>query len=384
VILARIGYSLELIGATPPAALGGPVSYTFRARGGLAPYVLTVVSEDLPADWTYVDNGDGTLTLQSASPQDAGDFSITIRVTDANRVSVDTPFSLTVIALPVSISFTSLPDGEQGTAYSGQATAQYGVAPYTYSKVAGPSWLSVNASTGAITGTPDATGTGVTVTVSVTDANGGTASVSDTIDVAAAVQGWNPSDKHADITLSGTNNVIATRATSGSGNWRGVRGVTQRGSTTTKRYFEIGINVYADNNIIAGVATLASVLTGLGAGLYGVNNWSGTTRWVNNGGGFGSMSLTAHPWATVGERIMIAVDFRAGGVDIWAGLENEWDTGDPAAGTSPLATLAAGTILCPGAWLYSDGASVPAVQYYGAPGTNLWTPPTGFTLWEAT
>jgi hypothetical protein len=195
--------------------------------------------------------------------------------------------------------------------------------------------------------------------------------------------GWNPADVHSDITLSGTNNVRATRTTSGAGNWRGVRGATQRGASTTKRYFEVPIVAYADNNIIAGVATTGSILTGLGAGLYGVNNWSSTTRWVNNGGGFGSMTLTAHPWATVGERVMIAVDFRAGGVDIWAGLESEWDTGDPATGSSPLATLAAGTILCPGVWLYSDGASVPAVDYCGATGTNSWSPPSGFSMWEA-
>lgn len=200
---------------------------------------------------------------------------------------------------------------------------------------------------------------------------------------AAAAQGWNPADKHADISVSGAGDVIATRSTASAGNWRGIRGVTQRGATNTKRYFEIPISVYADNNIIAGVATTTSILTGLGTGLYGINNWSTTTRWVNDGGGFGAMSLTAHPWATVGERIMIAVDFRAGGVDIWAGLENEWDTGDPATGSSPIATLAAGTILCPGAWLYSDGATVPAVEYCGATGTNSWAAPAGFLLWEA-
>jgi hypothetical protein len=183
VILARIGYSLEVIGAVPPAAIGSPVSYTFTARGGLSPYQLAVVSEDLPADWAWADDGNGVLTLHSDNPQDAGAYSFTIRVTDANRVPVDTTFSLTVIALPLSISFTSLPDGEKDIAYSGQATAQFGAPPYTYSKVTGPSWLSVNASTGLISGTPDATAWGVTVTVRVEDANSATSDVSDTINV---------------------------------------------------------------------------------------------------------------------------------------------------------------------------------------------------------
>jgi hypothetical protein len=197
---------------------------------------------------------------------------------------------------------------------------------------------------------------------------------------ASVAQGWNPADKHADISISGTGDVVASRSTASAGNWRGIRGVTQLGGTNTKRYFEIGITTYADNNIICGVATTGSILTGLGAGLYGVNNWSTTTRFVNNGGGFGSMTFTAHPW-TASERIMVAYDSSTG--NLWFGLENEWDTGDPATGSSPTVTLAANTVLCPGAWLYSDGASVPAVQYYGAAGSNSWSPPAGFSLWEA-
>jgi hypothetical protein len=197
---------------------------------------------------------------------------------------------------------------------------------------------------------------------------------------ASGTGGWNPSDKHADITLSGTNNVIATRSTSGAGNWRGVRANTQRGSGSVKRYFEIGCSVYADNYIVGGVATTTSVLTGLGAGLYGINNWSNTTRFVNEGGGFGGMTFTGHPWV-VNERIMVAYDPNTG--DLWFGLQNEWDQGDPATGASPTLTLAANTVLCPGAWMYSDGAAVPAVQYYGDVGTNLYTVPSGFEMWEA-
>lgn len=196
-----------------------------------------------------------------------------------------------------------------------------------------------------------------------------------------AAAGWNPADVHSDITLSGTDNVIATRTVAaGAGNWRGVRGATQRGASNTKRYLEIGINTYADNYVVAGVATLASALTGLGAGLYGVNNWSSQTRFVNNGGGFGGMTLTASPWLA-GERVMVAYDSATG--NLWFGLENEWDTGDPGTGASPLVTLTANTVLCPAAWLHSDGASAPVVQYYGATGTNSWSPPSGFSMWEA-
>jgi hypothetical protein len=81
---------------------------------------------------------------------------------------------------------TSLPDATAGVAYTGQATASGGVLPYSYAKTAGPSWMSVNAGTGAITGTPDADGTGITVTVTVTDAALADEPVTDTMDVAWA------------------------------------------------------------------------------------------------------------------------------------------------------------------------------------------------------
>jgi hypothetical protein len=85
---------------------------------------------------------------------------------------------------PLSIVMTSLPDGTAGVAYTGQATASGGVEPYSYAKTAGPSWMTVNASTGAITGTPDASGSAITVTVTVTDAALADEPVTDTMDVA--------------------------------------------------------------------------------------------------------------------------------------------------------------------------------------------------------
>jgi hypothetical protein len=99
---------------------------------------------------------------------------------------------------PLSIVMTSLPDATAGVAYSGQATASGGVLPYSYAKTTGPSWMTVNASTGAITGTPDADGTGITVTVTVTDADLTEEPVTDTMSVtytpfvlfATAEGGW--------------------------------------------------------------------------------------------------------------------------------------------------------------------------------------------------
>src|SRR5690606_40924591 len=62
--------------------------------------------------------------------------------------------------------------GVQTCALPISASASGGVQPYTFTKIAGPSWLSVNPTTGAITGTPsmsDAAPGGVTVAIRVTD-----------------------------------------------------------------------------------------------------------------------------------------------------------------------------------------------------------------------
>ena len=71
---------------------------------------------------------------------------------------------------PLTITTASLPDGTVGTAYSQSLAAAGGTAPYTWSITAGtlPDGLSLNAGTGAITGTPSTIGT-ASVTVLMTD-----------------------------------------------------------------------------------------------------------------------------------------------------------------------------------------------------------------------
>jgi hypothetical protein len=73
-------------------------------------------------------------------------------------------------ASTLAITTTSLPGGTAGTAYSASITASGGVNPYAYSATGLPGGLSINGSTGAITGTPAAGSVGTaSVVVSVTD-----------------------------------------------------------------------------------------------------------------------------------------------------------------------------------------------------------------------
>ena len=84
------------------------------------------------------------------------------------------------VSVPVTVTSTSLPAATAGQAYSATLTAADGTAPYKWSVTSGslPAGLKLNASTGAITGTPTGAGTS-TVTVAATDSTT-TASVGST------------------------------------------------------------------------------------------------------------------------------------------------------------------------------------------------------------
>jgi Putative Ig domain len=76
----------------------------------------------------------------------------------------------TVPARTLTITTTSLPNGAVGVAYSSAITASGGATPYTYSASTLPSGLTINRSTGAITGTPAQSSIGTaSMAIKVTD-----------------------------------------------------------------------------------------------------------------------------------------------------------------------------------------------------------------------
>lgn len=112
----------------------------------------------------------------------------------ATNVVVTTPNgtgTLTNGYLYVAIAFAppagALPSGTVGASYSQTIAASGGTAPYTYSVTPGslPAGLSLNASTGVISGIPTAAGS-YTPSITVTDANSATASASYTLAIATA------------------------------------------------------------------------------------------------------------------------------------------------------------------------------------------------------
>jgi hypothetical protein len=129
----------------------------------------------------------------------AGTSSFTVTVTDSQTptpATANAGLSITISIAPLTITTTSpLPSGTVGTAYSDTVNATGGVTPYAWS-VSGsvPAWLSINPTTGVLSGTPTAAATS-TFTVTVTDSESpvvtASTSLSITINAQAACTGTN-------------------------------------------------------------------------------------------------------------------------------------------------------------------------------------------------
>ncbi len=155
--------------AAPPfGEVGSAYSDTLTASGGTGPYAWSVSSGSLPAGIT-LNSSTGVL---SGTPSAAGTSSFTVKVTDANGQSATEATSLAIVSGP-ALSFPAPPSGEAGTAYTDTLTVTGGTSPYAWSVSSGslPAGITLNSSTGVLSGTPSAAGTS-SFTVKVTDANG--------------------------------------------------------------------------------------------------------------------------------------------------------------------------------------------------------------------
>lgn len=155
----------------PNGTAGTAYSATLDATGGVQPYSWSISSGTLPA-WAKLDSSTGVI---SGMPNAAGTTNFTVKVTDSESPTVSVTKALSIVIAPapaLTISTSSLPNGNEGTAYTATLAATGGVTPYKWSISNGtlPSWATLDASTGVINGTPNATGT-TNFTVQVTDSS---------------------------------------------------------------------------------------------------------------------------------------------------------------------------------------------------------------------
>lgn len=155
----------------PSASSGAPYSQTLAATGGQAPYTWTLLSA-VPntGSWLHLSPG-GVL---SGTPATGELEVILVQAQDSLGTKASAFFAFFVTA-PLVITTSSLPSGSVGVPYSTTVTATGGIPPYTWAVLSDTpdtgSWLSINPTTGVLSGTPGTAET-ETVTVQVTDSVG--------------------------------------------------------------------------------------------------------------------------------------------------------------------------------------------------------------------
>ncbi|RLJ70132.1 prepilin-type N-terminal cleavage/methylation domain-containing protein [Hydrogenivirga caldilitoris] len=144
---------------TLPAAIeDNAYTYTLTANGGRPPYTWSgtignglTLSSDGTISGTVNTN---TATSTGEVPSCSTSISFTATVTDSAGQSVSQNFTIPVQARPVEIITNTLPDAYEGSPYSADIDAIGGDGSYTFSGNSLPSWLTLNTSTGVLSGTP--------------------------------------------------------------------------------------------------------------------------------------------------------------------------------------------------------------------------------------
>lgn len=150
----------------PEGSEGQSYAAQLAASGGLPPYTWSITSGSLPPGLTLA--GTGAI---SGTPTTSGLFSFTVQAEDSSNNTGSAPLSIAVGDGRLMITTTQLPGGTQSVPYRATLGAIGGVPPYTWSVSSGtlPSGLTLNSSSGVISGTPQSGGPS-NFTVEVTDA----------------------------------------------------------------------------------------------------------------------------------------------------------------------------------------------------------------------
>lgn len=158
-------------GALTAATVGVPYSATVTISGGTPGYLWPISVNGLPAGLSFQQTTSTTGEI-TGTPSQATTASFTLTVNDV-VTSVSANYSLTVnpgITLTLSPAAGSLTAASVGSAYNLTFSTSGGTGPYFYSVTHGtlPSGLTLNPSSGALSGTPTMQET-ATFTVEVTD-----------------------------------------------------------------------------------------------------------------------------------------------------------------------------------------------------------------------
>lgn len=289
---------------------GGNLSATDADGGSSITY--SVVSGSLPTGIS-LNSSTGALTGTPSTSQ----VSATVRATDSGGNFVDRTFLFN--RKPVW-NTTSLAQGTQGSAYSQTLSVSDDTSISSYTLVSGtlPSGLSLNTSTGVISGTPSAGNGNATLTFRATDSNGGTQDRNLSIGILLSVDFTSSTTWTAP---SGVSSVTALVVAGGGGGANGSYGGHGGGgaggviyntsqAVTPNQSYVITIGGGGSTNSNGTSSSFGSLISTTGGGRGGGNSSDGTNtggKTAGDGGsggggagdsGFGSASDGA--WRTPG------------------------------------------------------------------------------------
>jgi hypothetical protein len=251
----------------PNGTLGVAYNQTVTTTGGTGPYNYVVLSGALPTGLA-LNAASGAIT---GTPTAAATFNFTIQSTDSTPNTGTRAYSVTIGTNSLTVNPSALPNGSQGIAYSQTVTASGGTGPYTFAVTAGalPTGLSLNAASGAITGTPS--GGGVSnFTIQATDTNGNIGSRPYSVNIGTTTLTVNPANLP-----NGSHSVAYNQI------------VTASGGTGTYTFSVIagalptGLSLNAANGAITGTPT------GSGASSF-------TIRAIDSNGSLGSRAYSVN------------------------------------------------------------------------------------------
>ena len=259
----------------PNGQVGVAYSTALSATGGTAPYAWSLTSGALPAG-LLLSASTGVISGTPTAAATAMPLTFLVKDSSSPASTNSASLTLTIAAPPgVNITTTSLPFGQVGVAYTAALAATGGVLPYTWSLASGstlPGGLSLNASTGAITGTPTATGS-FSPTFNVADSSTDTAAANLTLAISPATITVSISPARGGLTITQGISVTATTNDLGGVTW-----TTTGGSLSS-------------STSLTGVAV--TYTAGSTAGLYTVTATSVTSPTISASTTFATTDLAA-------------------------------------------------------------------------------------------
>ena len=198
--------ALALACASSTAEVGVPYSSALVASGGVPSYTYSISSGSLPPGLS-LNTSTGAIT---GTPTTSGTYNYTAKIVDSGGGSV-TNSSCSITVAPALALACASSGAEVGVPYSSALVASGGVPSYTYSISGGslPPGLSLNTSTGAISGTPTTSGT-YNYTAKVVDSGGGSVTSNCSISMTQAPAITSANSASFTIGLAGSFTVTTT------------------------------------------------------------------------------------------------------------------------------------------------------------------------------